>query len=69
MKKQGDLKAALQGDDTDKIAECKKELEQASWKISQAAYGQASNDQSSDGNSSEENKDEKKDEKKEEEKK
>ncbi|CAD7940839.1 unnamed protein product [Amoebophrya sp. A120] len=61
-KKISALQEALGGDDTDKITECKKELEQASWKVSQNAYGQSSGS-STDSNSStgtEENKEEEK---------
>merc|ERR1712085_145256 len=56
-------RAALAGDDGDKIVEAKKELEQASWKVSQAAYQGAGGDSSSN-ESSEKKEEEKKEEEK-----
>ena len=68
-KKIEDLRQALGADDIEKIKEGKKELEQASWKVSQAAYSSSGN-ASSDENQSNEGESTKKEEgKKEEEKK
>eukprot|EP00392_Amoebophrya_sp_AT5.2_P005075 g5084.t1 len=52
-KKIAALQGALGGDDTEKITECKKELEQASWKVSQNAYQGASAGDSGSGGSQE----------------
>merc|ERR1712061_319851 len=50
------LRDALAGEDTDKVSEAKKELEQASWKVSQQAYqgggASSSNEGESNSNSS-----------------
>jgi len=51
------LRDALAGEDTDKVSEAKKELEQASWKVSQQAYqgGGASSSSSNEGSESSNN--------------
>merc|ERR1712085_64142 len=49
------LRDALNGEDTEKVTEAKKELEQASWKVSQQAYqggGATSSSEDSNSNSS-----------------
>lgn len=59
------VREALASDDTDKIVESKKELEQASWKASQQAYqGGGASDSSSSSNSSESGSEKKEEEKK-----
>lgn len=58
-----ELRTALVSDDVDKIQEAKKELEQASWKVSQQAYNSSagdSNDSSSDQQSEEKKQEEEK---------
>lgn len=53
-KKIGELRTVLSEDDSDKIVEKKKELEQLSWKVSQAAYNAGSTDQGSEEKKEEE---------------
>lgn len=67
-KKVGDVRAALAQDDIDKIVEAKKELEQASWKVSQQAYQGSGSTDSSSGDQTSGGEEKKEEEKKEEEK-